>query len=199
MIDKCAAYLLRAIVTVLFWTLRIEIRGKEVFSELRGSALIAIWHSKLLLLAPLIRTVLPVVPISVLISKSRDGNIPSLYAETYNEVEVIRVGHKTRHGALLQTMQALESNRHVIITPDGPRGPAETIKPGVIFAAQKCQRPVITMSWHASRCIRLHSWDRFCIPLPFSKITVSFSTPFFFSESDTPESVERTLKNSFAP
>lgn len=197
MIDNCAAYLLRAIVTILFWTLRIEIRGKEVFSEHHGSALIAIWHAKLLLLAPLIRKVLPIVPISVLISKSRDGNIPSSYAETYYEVNVIRVGHKTRHGALLQTMQALENGRLVIITPDGPRGPAETIKPGVIYAAQKCHSPVIAMSWHASRCIRLSSWDRFCIPLPFSKITVSFSKPLLFSESDTPETIESALKNAF--
>ncbi|MDB6081053.1 MAG: uncharacterized protein JWO53_325 [Chlamydiia bacterium] len=196
MIHKIIAYLLRIIVTLLFWTLRVEIRGASALKKLEEPTLIAIWHSQLLLLAPLIKKVISAIPISILISKSRDGNIPAAYAATYPRVSAIRVGHKGRHHALLEVIHTLDKNHLVIITPDGPRGPIYTIKPGIIFAAKKCSAPIIAMSWKASRCIRLNSWDKFCIPLPFSKITVTFSPPLAFSEGDEPQTIENELKKA---
>jgi lysophospholipid acyltransferase (LPLAT)-like uncharacterized protein len=191
------AYLLRAIVTLLYWTLRVEVQGDENITK-QHPCIIALWHNQLLLLAPILYKIIlrKKLPLAVLISKSRDGDIPSRFAETYKRVEVIRVGHKGRHSAMLEALEALKENKIIVLTPDGPRGPIYKAKPGVIYAAQKSKAPVIPMRWEASRCIRLKSWDRFCIPLPFSKVTCIFGKPIFSTENEPVEMAQRLLEQA---
>jgi lysophospholipid acyltransferase (LPLAT)-like uncharacterized protein len=106
------------------------------------------------------------------VSKSRDGKLLASYAKTYRNVETILVGHRSRHGALLQMLQALEKNAVVILTPDGPRGPRHAVKPGVIFSAQKCSADVVAMRASFSSKWTLNTWDKMQIPKPFSKVTI---------------------------
>jgi lysophospholipid acyltransferase (LPLAT)-like uncharacterized protein len=63
------------------------------------------------------------------------------------------------------------------VTPDGPRGPAERVKPGVVAAAQHAGVPIIPATARLSRAWRLASWDRFCIPKPFATIEVVYGAP----------------------
>jgi lysophospholipid acyltransferase (LPLAT)-like uncharacterized protein len=56
------------------------------------------------------------------------------------------------------------------ITPDGPRGPRGSVQEGVILLASRSARPIVPLGFAASRGKRLSSWDRFLIPLPFSRI-----------------------------
>ena len=67
--------------------------------------------------------------------------------------------------------------RDVVITPDGPRGPAYELGPGIIFLAQKTGAPVMPMNMEYSSCWRVKSWDRFIIPRPFSKVRVIVGEP----------------------
>jgi len=180
---------LRILTQLLFLTLRFEIPKKNEMKPL----ILALWHSDLLLLAPIIRKVFGVPKLSILISKSKDGNIPSAYAETFRGVQVIRVGHLARPQALLESLQALSSGRMVLITPDGPRGPAKTIKPGVIFCAQKSGAPIVPISWSASYCFELSSWDRFRIPYPFSKIKIEVGEEIFLKPHQTVKEAEKEL------
>ena len=193
------AWLLRGLITLLVWTLRIRVSGQQELQKAtrEGKAImVAIWHNQLLLLAPLLKKILPKVAGSVLISKSRDGVIPTAYAKTYHLVDVIRVTHTHRHGALLETIDALKKNRVIIITPDGPKGPIYTVKPGVIYAAAKSSALVFPMHWHASHAIRCNSWDRFCIPLPFSKITLRFGSSLCFHEEEIAQG-QKELQQAF--
>jgi Kdo2-lipid IVA 3' secondary acyltransferase len=178
--------LLRAVVSLLFRTLRLEVHGLDEFQERakkNSPLIIALWHNNLLLLGPIMNKFTKNLSYTILISKSRDGNIPSFFAKTYPKVEVIRVGHKTRHIALMESLTAIENGRILVLTPDGPRGPACVVKPGVVFSAQKAQADVVAFSWHASKMYRLKSWDRFCIPMPFSKLHITFSPAHSFEKA----------------
>ncbi len=58
---------------------------------------------------------------------------------------------------------------HLIITPDGPRGPRRQLEEGAIFLAARMHIPIVCMGFAFDRPWRLNSWDQFAIPRPFSR------------------------------
>jgi lysophospholipid acyltransferase (LPLAT)-like uncharacterized protein len=73
---------------------------------------------------------------------------------------------------LLGLYRLMRKGVDVALVPDGPRGPAGVVKPGVIVLARDGGRPVVGLSWSASRVFRLASWDRMMVPAPFSRVVV---------------------------
>ena len=162
---------------------RAGILGKPVTENYIG----ALWHNRLLIFPLVLRRFFPNRPGAALISASRDGDLltDAIYCFGYN---VIR-GSSSRLGAtaILQLTEELASGRDVVITPDGPRGPAYELGPGIIFLAQKSGALVLPMNLEYSGCWRLGSWDRFIIPKPFSKVRVLISRPLRVKSTSTPE------------
>jgi lysophospholipid acyltransferase (LPLAT)-like uncharacterized protein len=130
----------------------------------------AIWHNRLSMLPPPFDRWFPTRQSIGLISASRDGDLVSLLIER-SGYGTIR-GSTSRKGviALRQLVDALAAGSNVLFTPDGPRGPVYQISPGVIFVAQKSGAPIVPLHMEYSSCWRLKSWDRFCVPHPFSKV-----------------------------
>ena len=92
--------------------------------------------------------------------------------------------------ALLELSEILASGRDVLLTPDGPRGPAYELGQGIIFLAQKTGAPVVPINLEYSSCWRLKNWDRFIIPRPFSKVRVILGQPHEIRSTSTPEEFE---------
>ena len=63
------------------------------------------------------------------------------------------------------------------ITPDGPKGPKEIIKDGIIKLAQTTGAPIVPLFWKVKNHKLLNSWDDFIIPFPFSKGVYIFGEP----------------------
>jgi lysophospholipid acyltransferase (LPLAT)-like uncharacterized protein len=70
----------------------------------------------------------------------------------------------------------------VAFTPDGPRGPARSIQPGVLALAAKMGIPIVPLAWAGTRTKELKSWDQFLVPLPFGRYQVVFGEPIFFTD-----------------
>lgn len=112
-----------------------------------------------------------------LISPSVDGEIGAMLVSRLRGV-VIR-GSSSHTGA-----RALRDYYHALmheavspsITPDGPRGPPWVFKPGAILLAQISGRPIVPISYAASRAWTFH-WDRFVIPKPFARIVIAIGEP----------------------
>jgi len=112
-----------------------------------------------------------------LISPSVDGELGAMMVRRFGAA-VIR-GSSTHTGAraLRDYYQALtRDNVSPIITPDGPRGPRFRFKPGALLLAQMSGRPILPLSYAASRAW-LVKWDKFVIPLPFSRIAIAVGPP----------------------
>jgi hypothetical protein len=112
-----------------------------------------------------------------LISPSVDGELGAMMVRRFGAA-VIR-GSSTHTGAraLRDYYQALvRDNVSPVITPDGPRGPRFRFKPGALLLAQMSGRPILPMSYAASRAW-LIKWDKFVIPLPFSRIAIAIGPP----------------------
>ncbi|MDR2769314.1 MAG: lysophospholipid acyltransferase family protein [Puniceicoccales bacterium] len=108
-----------------------------------------------------------------LISASRDGawleGLMSFFG-----IKAIRGSSSWRGGNALMELKRIcnQCVCDIIVTPDGPRGPRHRCKAGSLKFAAEAQLPVIFLSFKASNAWTLHSWDRFQIPKPFSKITI---------------------------
>lgn len=147
---------------------RAGVLGKPV----EGNYIAALWHNRLLLISFVLKKFFPQRPGAGLISASRDGDMIADVTRRFG-FDVVR-GSSSRMGAsaLLELSEVLASGRDVLITPDGPRGPAYELGPGIIFLAQKTGAPVVPVNMEYSSCWRVKSWDRFIIPQPFSKVRV---------------------------
>jgi lysophospholipid acyltransferase (LPLAT)-like uncharacterized protein len=84
-------------------------------------------------------------------------------------------GSSTRGGVrgLLKMVRAVQERRlDLVFTVDGPRGPAQQVKPGVVFAASRAGLPVIPLGVAVDRSWALRSWDGHRIAKPFAKVAL---------------------------
>jgi lysophospholipid acyltransferase (LPLAT)-like uncharacterized protein len=108
-----------------------------------------------------------------LISPSVDGELGAMMVRRLGGA-VIR-GSSTHTGAraLRDYYEALvKDNVSPVITPDGPRGPRFKFKPGAILLSQMSGRPILPIAYAASRAW-LVKWDKFVIPVPFSRVVIA--------------------------
>jgi len=173
-------------------TLRYEIddRAGVVGKPVSENYIGALWHNRLLIFPLVLRRFFPQRHGAALISASRDGDLLADAVQRFG-YDVIR-GSSSRLGAsaILQLAEVLASGRDVVITPDGPRGPAYELGAGIIFLAQKSGAAVLPMNLEYSRCWRLGSWDRFIVPRPFAKVRVLINRPHNVKSTTTPEEFE---------
>jgi len=178
---------------ILARTLRYEMddRAGVLGKPVEGNYIAALWHNRLLLISFVLKKFFPQRPGAGLISASRDGDMIADATRRFG-FDVVR-GSSSRMGAsaLLELSEVLASGRDVLITPDGPRGPAYELGPGIIFLAQKTGAPVVPVNMEYSNCWRVKSWDRFIIPKPFSKVRVIIGQPQRISSTSSDEEFER--------
>lgn len=139
----------------------------------RTPVIYAVWHARILLLPWLYGR----RAVCVLASRSRDGELVTRYIANFG-VEVVR-GSSSRGGAqaLRALARRLGEGREVLVVPDGPRGPAEQVKPGVVALARLSGAAIVPVAVGASSEWRLGSWDGFRIPRPFSRCVARFGEP----------------------
>ncbi len=158
-------------------TLRIVIDDRIGLAENAGAApvLWIFWHNRMLLVPICYRRMFPRRPGVVLTSASRDGEMLAAFMRRFG-FEAAR-GSSSRRGmrALLALTRRVREGFDVGITPDGPRGPRYRLGPGVISLARKTGAPIVPMALNYERYWCLKSWDRFMIPKPFSKVTLTLA------------------------
>lgn len=131
------------------------------------------WHGRLLPLSYYHRA----WNLVTLISQSGDGEYIARIVQRWG-YDVVR-GSSSREGgpALRKLVRLAREGRSVAITPDGPRGPRETMKPGVVTAAQLAGCALIPVAAGASRSWWFEGWDRFMVPKPLARIHIVYGQP----------------------
>ena len=145
------------------------------------------WHGRMLMIPNAWRYR---APMRILISQHRDGVFIS---QTLRHLGVGTIkGSSTRGGggALITMIRALKQGGYVGITPDGPTGPRMRVAPGTITAAKLSGAALLPVSYGATRRKILATWDRFLLPMPFSKGVIRIGTPILISPDATATEVE---------
>lgn len=172
MTSLAAAWLLRA----LRATQRLRFHGEEEIRrrERQGPPFIlAFWHRHLLLMRWGYRG----GPMTVLISQSKDGE---MIARTIERLGIRTARGSTSRGGvagLRGLLQAARGGGNIAFTPDGPRGPASEVQPGVAAAAAITGLEIIPVALAPSRFRTLRTWDKMPLPLPFGGVHYVYGEP----------------------
>ncbi|MBL8018804.1 MAG: lysophospholipid acyltransferase family protein [Leptospirales bacterium] len=151
--------------------------GRENFENLRSAGkswIFAIWHTNVLYSPYLLRN----LNTAVLISASRDGTYIDRVVRKFGNTSIR--GSTSRGGgkAFKELILHLRKGLSAAITPDGPRGPAFIVQPGLIGSAQISQVPIIPFHYECTRQkVAKKSWDQHRVPLPFTTFVCSFGPP----------------------
>ncbi len=174
-----AAWLITLVYRLLMRTVRVELVNQRPVERLWAAGrptVVACWHNELLPF-PALRLDTRWIAI---VSASKDGEVLSRILNRLG-IDTAR-GSSSRRGlaALRTAVRAMREGAGRVngfVTVDGPRGPRHKAKDGVLFLAQKAGAPLIPVRASYSRKIVFNSWDRFEVPLPFSRCRVVFGEP----------------------
>jgi len=153
--------------------LRREEKSVEPFLAAGTPVIYVVWHARLLLLPYLFRG----RGLRALVSRSEDGAMVADFVRRFGFITIR--GSSSRGGAegLRSLTRALRKGHSVVVVPDGPRGPREVLKPGVVRLARLTGAHVVPAAFGASSEWRARSWDEFRIPKPFSRCVMRFGEP----------------------
>ncbi len=123
--------------------------------------------------------------VSIVISLSPDGAFIARSSELLG-LNVIRGSARNKRktkskggvAAARASRDAVDAGDMVAMTPDGPRGPRMRANFAALRLAQTTQAPIIGVAMTTRRRFVLNSWDRFIVPLPFSRGAVVWFGPF---------------------
>jgi lysophospholipid acyltransferase (LPLAT)-like uncharacterized protein len=183
-------------ITGLCSTCRIEIFGQEIEHDLlktRKDLLFPCWHRGIFYYAYHFKG----CGGSTLISQSRDGEI---IARVINHMGMIAMrGSTTRggHEALEGLVDFIKEGHYGGFTPDGPVGPPYISKIGTIMMAARTGSPLVPFAWDAYPSYEFDSWDRFSIPLPFSRITALYDKEVIYVPEGLSEDEYEDIRQNF--
>ena len=158
------------------WRLvRVRVHEREARLDRGERCIFAFWHARILPLTFTHRR----RSIAVLVSRHRDGELIARI--------LARLGYQTARGSstrggkdgFREMLRHAEEGRMLAITPDGPRGPAEQVKPGLVYVASRTGYPVLPLAAAASPSSTwtFDTWDRFRVPKPFARVVVVYGPP----------------------
>lgn len=180
---------------------RWEILGAEARQRARtggGRFVLAVWHGRLLMVPTEMRRG---ADVRAIVSRNRDGELIAGILARFG-IGTLRGSSadpdkpdRDRGGreALRAGLAALRGREDAVVavTPDGPRGPAMRVKPGVAALSALAGVPVVPWSFSVRSGRFLASWDRFLVPFPFTRGVIAWGEPIPPPGDREPETLAR--------
>ena len=143
--------------------------SEKLLVESGGPCVLVLWHDRLFF-APVITQRYLSHPVCALVSASKDGG----WLTAFYSLMGIRCarGSSSSRGteALMALARAMRNGCHAGVTPDGPKGPRRVCKPGALALARVTRSKILLLGIRYHRAWKLRSWDRFALPVPFSRV-----------------------------
>ncbi|HXQ47017.1 MAG TPA: lysophospholipid acyltransferase family protein [Caulobacteraceae bacterium] len=189
-VQSTLAFLLAGYLNLVTATMRWRMEASaDVAAELAKpeGGMIFFWHGRIALGA-VSRQLMRGRPMRAMISLSADGQFIAKAAARLG-FPAIRGSTARRGGvgkggtaAFMEALRFIEGGGGVFITPDGPRGPAEVMQAGPVVLAARAGTRVFLAGLAARPVIKMGSWDKTRVPLPFGRGFVAVDGPLFAPE-----------------
>ena len=171
------------------------VRKKIRINHTLEPSVIAFWHRDIFMAISIVKLMYVPEKTAALVSPSLDGD--------YLAWILRRLGYKVIRGstsnksvqAVWESIRYLRDGYSLMITPDGPKGPAKKIKPGLTVLSTVSQKPLQMIRFSYSGCWSMNSWDRFILPKPFSESSVTFSPILYPAQMESHQDNGTTLKH----
>ncbi len=156
-------------------TLRIEIRGREEYDTLKKAGknvIFAVWHQATFVMFYLYRG----LGAYIFVTSEVRGQILGKCAEWmgFRALPIFLEKTITQARSTARVLDHLRKGSDVVLAVDGPTGPLYDVKPGAFFLSEKTGVPIVPAGVKAPHKFTLSwRWDRYFIPVPFSKVTLT--------------------------
>lgn len=141
------------------------------WGEGAGARIFCFWHQCVLPCAIYFRR----TGATILISRSFDGELITRILGMFGFHAVRGSSSRGAREGLLGLKDVIDSGGPAIFTADGPRGPIYQTKMGPIKLAQMTGAPIGAFHLEPEHAWVMGSWDRFLVPMPFTRIVVSWA------------------------
>jgi lysophospholipid acyltransferase (LPLAT)-like uncharacterized protein len=197
--DNAAGLVLGHYARLLGASLRQQVIGGEHLDQALASGrsiVFASWHGQTHLLYPLIHGRLDMSKMVMMVVGDARAGVLQRFAKTVGIAAYpVASEDQSMAGArnFLRLAQLLREGRYSFMTPDGPNGPARVAKEGVAFLAERAEALVVALGGFGRYCYRIRRWDRYALPLPFSRIFASVRPPITLARGGDREEFLRAL------
>lgn len=194
---RCAAVIVKRLYVIYCSTVRLEVVNPQCAPKTlhpNHNVIYVAWHSK---------SFLPLV-------YCRNAGIATVVLPDWKNqlfgMICDRLGYKTvpfkdAATATIRLKDLLEKHCHVTLIADGPIGQSGVPKPGILrpgpaFLAAKTEKAIVVISVRVKKSIRVRGrWDKYEVPLPFTRATLTFSPLLFVGKRLSPVFDDELLKH----
>lgn len=156
-------YILRS----LFATIEIKFINKGNIDVYNETHVYCFWHNKLAMPTMFFKNIEKKVAMA---SPTKDGELISVPLEKLGYTLVRGSSDKQSVSSTINLLKYLKKGYSIGTPLDGPKGPKEKAKNGLLYLAQKSSTPLVPLGVaYQKKWIFEKTWDKFEIPKPFSK------------------------------
>jgi lysophospholipid acyltransferase (LPLAT)-like uncharacterized protein len=175
---RAADLLFYLLIKLIGGSTRFEIEGWEHWEEATRDGHIPIytfWHDRVFLATHFWQR----RRIVVMTSQSFDGEYIARFIQRFGYGAARGSSTRGAVGAVVEMVKLMRKGSPTAFTIDGPKGPRHVAKMGAVLLAKKTGYPVLPFTITATRYWAANSWDRFQVPLPFSRAVVVIAPPIY--------------------
>ncbi len=180
---------------------RIEEHNGEIPRKFRTeNQLFAVstWHGRLLYIGIVVRRTLG-GKLVAFNSPHLDGKMLAWLHRWLGIKTIYGAPNKNPERGMMNLLKHVKNHpSDLLITPDGPKGPRQRVKRGVIAFAKISGAPIIPFVTAPYKGVMVKSWDRFVLAMPFTKIIVLWGEPVFIdkkADKDSQEQAQQLLED----
>jgi lysophospholipid acyltransferase (LPLAT)-like uncharacterized protein len=205
MLNRISGKILYLFSNLVFKTCRFTFHGLDQLMVYEGSGkplIITSWHGMTMMVAGFLRKTMDTTKFSVIVPDDHRGDVLAFFADDLG-IEPIKVNLSgdTTFGLgrkLVSLVKKMSGGKNFLIHPDGPGGPAYKVKPGLSFIAQKTGAAILPLGCYCRNAYHVNRWDRYTLPLPFSKIHIQLGSLMIIPEDQKDlESTNREIEDVF--
>lgn len=169
---------------VAFTKKTLRVKEIDLVGRFKEQSVYALWHGE---------QILPLClnsgrQIVAMCSMSKDGEIQAGVLKDFDFIAVRGSTSKRAERALIETIRYARKGHFVAFTVDGPKGPIHKVKSGLLLVSQKVGIRLIPISAIAKNSLTFSkAWDKFKVPLPFSKTVAVYGNPIRIEKEDNLE------------
>ena len=183
-------YVLYGVVHLWCATLRMKNLNSEAENQIKsltGPYILTLWHGRIFYLFYFLRNR---PDYFLLISPSADGDLLAKLARLMGYSVIRGSTFKKAVPAARSLIRVLRDGQRIIIIADGSRGPRCVAQSGSLQLAAITRLPLFPMTFSAKNKVALNTWDKFILPLPFTRCSINFGSPIYLASRTSEELVE---------
>ena len=181
-IQNLVGFLISLYIKICFHTSLWYVKNNKILEthiKKKSKIIVIFWHNRLLM-APFCWEYKN--NFKMLISSHRDGRIISCAISHLGIDTIEGSSNKNKISSAKQIIYELSQKNIIGITPDGPRGPNQKIKEGLISMQKKTNSVIFPLCYSAKFYKQLSSWDKFMFVFPFNKFVAVWGKPIIYDK-----------------